>query len=528
MNPFIQQLKDFYAGLEPKQQKLFLGAVVGSVVMLIGVGVWAQGETWTPVLSGGSDEVRQAAGALSEQDISYRIRNEGTTLEVVEAQAGRAQLAVAGQGLRPDAVAEYDLPVGLPPAMQQRILIEMQQNELAHMIRQIDVVEYAWVSITEAKTGTYLTDDTEARASIVLKLVSGAKITDRQIQSIVNLTAMAVKDLDPGRISVSDQDGNVLHAPDSQGITAGGSELLTLQLQREQALESSIMEALTKLLGTPNAVTVHATLELDHSVETILRSDIDPDRVVALTERSSESSRTEGEAKGAAGTASNTGEGMVGESGQSSDSMQIDTTYAAARSETVVEKRPGNIERMSVMVLVDETHIRDLAIAKLGPEAEEAAIDEKVQAIQAQIERSVTSATGFKSDRGDVVDVGFVPFAPLPVMVEAGPAVAASTALPWMPYAIAMLALALVFGFVVRPVVKAVTRTPEEIAAAIAAANGETPGAEDESTDEDDDLAARLRLLVENYEPVDAADLNRLVDREAEAAAQVLRQWSAK
>ncbi len=98
-----------------------------------------------------------------------------------------------------------------------------------------------------------------------------------------------------------------------------------------------------------------------------------------------------------------------------------------------------------------------------------------------------------------------------------------------MPYAVAILALVLVFGFVVRPVVKAVTRSPEEIAAAIAAATGESvEDGEDGEENDDDDLAGRLRLLVENYEPVDAADLNRLVDREAEGAAQVLRQWSAK
>ena len=42
----------------------------------------------------------------------------------------------------------------------------------------------------------------------------------------------------------------------------------------------------------------------------------------------------------------------------------------------------------------------------------------------------------------------------------------------------------------------------------------------------DKNLADRLRLLVENFEPVEARDLNQLVNTQSDAAAQVLRQWA--
>ncbi len=299
MDAFIQQLKDFYAGLEPAQQKMFLAATIGCAVLLVGVGVWAQGETWRPVVSGSSDEVRRAAGALSAEQISYRITNDGTSLEVIEASVGAAHMAVAADGLRPDGVGEVDLPIGLPPAMQARVLREMLQNELAHMVRQIEVVDYAWVSITEASNGTYLTDDTEARASIVVALQDGSTITERQVRSIVNLTSMAVKDLDPGRISLTDQDGNVLHSPDGDGVTAGGSELLTLQLERELAITNKVESALTDIFGTTSAATVTVALELDHDEQTVVHSDVDPDRMAALDETSSETSQMRGSARGA-------------------------------------------------------------------------------------------------------------------------------------------------------------------------------------------------------------------------------------
>ena len=39
-------------------------------------------------------------------------------------------------------------------------------------------------------------------------------------------------------------------------------------------------------------------------------------------------------------------------------------------------------------------------------------------------------------------------------------------------------------------------------------------------------VAKLLKALVDNYQPVDRADLNRLVTRESETAADVLRKWT--
>jgi hypothetical protein len=40
------------------------------------------------------------------------------------------------------------------------------------------------------------------------------------------------------------------------------------------------------------------------------------------------------------------------------------------------------------------------------------------------------------------------------------------------------------------------------------------------------DLATRLKRLVDNYQPVDANDLNRLVNEQSQASAAVLRRWN--
>ena len=87
------------------------------------------------------------------------------------------------------------------------------------------------------------------------------------------------------------------------------------------------------------------------------------------------------------------------------------------------------------------------------------------------------------------------------------------------PYAIALLALFLTFWFVVRPLMQRALPTPQEVA--LRAARGK-PGDETSS-----DLATRLKRLVDNYQPVDAADLNRLVNEQSHASAAVLRRWNS-
>ena len=89
----------------------------------------------------------------------------------------------------------------------------------------------------------------------------------------------------------------------------------------------------------------------------------------------------------------------------------------------------------------------------------------------------------------------------------------------WMRYLLSALGLVLFFLFIVRPVMAQLAPIEEESAVS----------AESDVEEEDQsgaDLVTRLRKLVDNYESVDAGDLNRLIERESEAAAQVIRLWT--
>ncbi|HJN74026.1 MAG TPA: flagellar basal-body MS-ring/collar protein FliF [Myxococcota bacterium] len=529
MEKLFQQVREFYESLEPRRQKMLMGSVAASVLLVVVVGIWANGETWRPVVHGSVDEVSRGAAALASSGIGYRIDDNGTVLEVPEQQLGLAKLSVAASDVVPNYEQPVDVPAHLTPRQQQYFLQRMEETTLAHMIYQLDPVEVAWVNLNEGSELSYIGRDKEASASVMLRVRDGSRLTDRQVRSIVNLVAMAVDELDPGRVSVSDQQGNLLHTPDTDGVAGGGEALQQLQIQQQMNIVTNVTEALRPLLGGRNAVTVQAFVSLDHREEQRMDESINLDQAYASTEQIRDRLSTDGDARGAAGTASNGADSMVGSGEQSvTEETQSSIETTAPRSVAVVKVRPGDIERISVSVLVDERIADEIAAARAGAEADEVALAAARLLVEEQIATASAAAAGFDATRGDVVDVGFLPFKDLPVVGEAPPTIGTVT-LPWLPYAVATLALVLTFAFVLRPLVKAIVKPPELAPGTVIGPNGEVLTVDDsEEEEEDDDLAARLRLLVENYESVDAADLNRLVDSESEAAAQVLRQWSAK
>lgn len=530
MEKLFQQIREFYEGLEPERQKMLLVAVVCSLAMVIAVGFWANAESWRPVVTGTNDEVSRGAAALARAGITSRVDGNGSELTVRDADMGQAQLAVAEANVVPNCELGIDVPAHLTPRQQEYFLLRMEETCLANMIAQFEAVEYSWVNLNPGDEVSYIGREKKASASIMLRVRPGVSLSERQVQAIVGLVAMSVDGLDPGRVSVSDQDGSVLKAPETEGFAGTGEALAQLQILQQTNIERSVTEALKPLLGALSAVSVKAVVSLDHREEQRMDESIDTDQAITTKEQTRDRLTTDGDARGAAGTASNGADSMVGDGqGSTTEESQSSTETRAPTSVTLIKVRPGDIERISVTVLVDERVIDSIAASRLGEDADEAAVAEARLRVQEQIRTASNAAAGYDTSRGDVVEVVFLPFQELPVIAEA-PATVGMITLPWLPYAVAALGLLLGFWFVVRPLIKAVTVPPQMAPGTMIGPNGEViTAATDEEEDEgEEDLAARLRLLVENYESVDAADLNRLVDREAEAAAQVLRQWSAK
>ena len=98
----------------------------------------------------------------------------------------------------------------------------------------------------------------------------------------------------------------------------------------------------------------------------------------------------------------------------------------------------------------------------------------------------------------------------------------------YLPYGLMLIAILLFFFVLVRPIVNSVTNAFSET-------GDEDPFAglseeeialmKNESADGQSEFNQRLRRMIDGFEAIDAREINRLVEREGDASAEVLRRW---
>jgi flagellar M-ring protein FliF len=357
---------------------------------------------------------------------------------------------------------------------------------------------------------------------VFLKLEPGTELGASTIRAIVSLVANAVDGLESEHVSVADDRGNLLAAGDGGVSNDALGEMKSLVEYRsslEARYERAVSQVLLPVLGYGGGFSVTATVELDPvSKETTTRQ-LDADKQAVVSQVDEEQTESRSRAGGVPGVDANLPELAEAASGGPDDasSRTSSTTNFAYPSVDEISRRPaGGVQRVSVAVQVDAARVAALVEGSNGT------LD--ADTLQKQIDAAVSAAIGYDSRRNDQVTVSYLPFA-LPVWTEGttDPAAPATELVNrGLPYLFAVVVLALLLAIVVRPVVAAAIRpiAPEAVAPQIAEQNRIQP------TEDPDTLALRLKALVDGYQPVDHADLNRLVDQEPEMAADVLRNWA--
>ena len=526
MNRYLDQLRAFYTGLDDRQRRMLFVASAVALMAIVAVGAWSTHVPYQTLLTGRDyDDVLKAAGALDEAEIPYQVTDDGA-LSVPRAQLGRASAAVAAVDVLPGLQDVAELKLGLTPQAQQWAFIRAKEGDIARMLASIDDVSAAQVSIVPREESLYFGEERPASAAVFLKLTPGAEMGPGQVRAIINLVAGAVDGLDSTGVTVADDRGTLLAEGGVESVASRGTgpaELLEYQTQVERRYERSVTQALLPVLGYGADFSVTAAVDLDLTSTETQEHRIEVDRQAIVSERLDESTSAKDAPGGVPGVDANLPERASESAASSSGSMterNASTTNFDYPTVDEITRRPaGGLKRVSVAVQVNEARVADLAAAALG--VEEASEDD-VRMLQERIREAVHTAVGYDSERKDMVTVSFIPFAEREWVDESDatlPAWAESS----MPYALALVGMLLAFFVVARPLVRAVT-LPAAMADEV---DGEEDDVEEPMVGEEtsSELSERLRVLVDNYESVDSGDLNRLIEKEAEVAAQVLRMW---
>jgi len=521
MNRYLQQLKSFWSELEPERRRNLVIAIGAALVAVVAVGLWSAQTPTSPLLEDRTyDELLDAAAALDEADVNYEIDN--GTLTVPTTQLGKARQALSASQSLPGLADVSELQLGLTPAAQSWAFLRAREGDLARMINGIDGVSASRVNIVPRKEALFLDEARDATASVFLKLRPGAALQPAQVRAVANLVANAVDGLESEGVTIVDDRGTLLAEGGAaiSGIDTQQEQLLTYRAKLEQRYDQAVTKALLPVLGWDGGFSVTASVDLDTTSSETVSKRVDAEGQALLSEQLDESQSTRTEPGGVPGVDANLPERPADGAGQGGPSNQEERSSATANYtyptiDQVVRKPAGGLDRVSVAVQVDAARVTALA----------AAGETTAEELQSRINDAVKAAIGFDAERGDLVSVHVLPFAER----EWEEGTVASSAVPAellaaLPYAVAALALVLVFMFVVRPLMGSVLTPPAALAAAGEGEEGEE--GDDNVVPLERPLTNRLEDLLDGPEPIESGTLSELVSEQPAAAAKVLRMWS--
>ncbi len=521
MNQIVEQLRKFYEGLDPRRQKVLWAALALTAVTLIAVGIWASGDSYQVVYTDDDPEAMAAAkSALEERNVPFRVSGDGSSLSVPQHMAGEARVDIASTGNIVGLEVIETISAGTTPRREDWYYQRALQGELTRTLLSLDEIEACRVHIVLPDETSFMRDRREGSASVTLRLATGASLSSRQISGITSLVAGAVQGLEPNQVVLTDAAGTILTDRDeADPLMARASTLVEKQRAVEQSLSERLQKSLTKLLGSPERFDVSVAVALDDTTEELTVNELDPSSQVTISEQLIEEESTGSTSGGVPGSESNLPEKSAATSkGTERSSTQTQANYDYTKRTTHKTRLAGSLERVSASITVDSAAIAEIIEASEGTHTEET--------LREALQATIQDAIGYQKTRGDSITLAFMPFNAELVQANAELAEAGIDWLRYLPYALAALALALVFGFVIRPLMAVAMRGPEPQTAMAVGPDGTLIAVADGEPVEDEiSLADRLRHMVDNFEAVDARELNRLVEAQTEASTQVLRRW---
>lgn len=408
------QLTEMIASMGWKQRLTIL-AVAAAVIAALWLGVrWNRERDLRPLFTSLSPEDSGAIVArLRSSNVPYSVRDDGAIL-VPSARVAELRLDLASAGLPQTGRLGFELfdktNFGATDFAEQVNYRRAVEGELERSFMAIGEVEKARVHVTFAKDSVFVESRQPAKASVMLKLRPGGRLSPQHIQGITHLAASAVEGLGPEDVSVLDMNGALLNRPrrklDSEETGASDARLDYSQ-SVEKDLLVKIRATLDPLLGADN-YRAGVTADVDFTSGEQSEETFEPDKSVMLhSQKTEDVSDSAVAAGGVPGTATNLPRPVERSSSTRGGVARRteNTTYQTSRVVKRLTLPQGNLRRVSVAVLLDQT------VRWEGSGAQARRVIEPPPPERLKVVRDVLAGViGFQEQRGDQILVESLPF----------------------------------------------------------------------------------------------------------------------
>ncbi|MDR2075395.1 MAG: flagellar M-ring protein FliF [Desulfovibrio sp.] len=519
----LERVRTFWSRISFNQRLLVSILTAVSVSVFIGLIIWLSQPEFNTLYSNlGPEDANRVVKSLEARQIPYKLEQNGTAILVPADKVYGMRINLAGDNVLTGQGVGFEIfdqvNVGVTDFVQKLNYRRALEGELGRTISEFPGVESARVHLVVPSRSLFLEDQQEPSASVLLKVSGAPKLEAKDVQAIVNLVTMAVEGLDKSRVSLADTNGKVLFQPEEEDSLEGLTRTqIEFKNRTQQTLERRIEELLMPVVG-PGRVIARVNADMDFSRKTINKVLWDPEKtVVRSEERTEESQQGSARLDSGAPDPNFRGDGLTGNNSNQAGSRESRrTNFEINREEQSITANIGDIDRLSIAVIVDGTYTAQ----EDGSQTFVPRSDEELR----RIRQLVSNAVGFDSARGDTIEVSNIPFSGIEI---SKPDSIASIIIDYaLRFGKPLLNALLVFLFlilVVRPVVLALIR-PKVEGRVIEELEG-LPQGEDRLAlvDQDPDAIAAAAML-EKIEDIKAHAL-QLSEQNMEQAMGIIKSW---
>ncbi|MDX1979220.1 MAG: flagellar basal-body MS-ring/collar protein FliF [Bryobacteraceae bacterium] len=411
----MDQIRRILANLSLKQKLSIVAAVVGVVAAIFLLVKRHQDQDFKPLYTGlSAEDAGQLVNRLKESAVEYRLADGGATVLVRSAVVAEQRLALAGAGLPKSGRIGFELfdrtNFGASDFAEQVNYRRALEGELERSVMSIEEVEQARVHLTFAKDSVFSDMRQPAKASVLLKLKPGARLSPKNVVAVGHLVANAVEGLLPEGVSIVDMQGNLL-SKEKKPEGPEGEPVIESPIEYRQRIErdllAKIQATMEPVMGSDH-FRAGVSAEVDFSSGEQSEESWDPNRSVIVNQQRSEETAMAKETAGVPGTPSSLPRPVSrpGSAGGGGVVRRTENTqYQSSRLVRRTKLPQGSIRRISASVILDQ----EVQWQGNGPGAKRVLVPPSDDTLK-KVRDLVAGAIGFQQDRGDQIFVQSLPF----------------------------------------------------------------------------------------------------------------------
>lgn len=413
----------------PKIPLMVAGAA--AIAIIFALVLWAKTPDYKVLYS---NLAEQDGGAivtqLTQMNVPYRFSDNGSAILVPAEKVYDLRLRMAQQGLPKGGAVGFELldqeKFGISQFSEQVNYQRALEGELARTIETLGPVKTARVHLAMPKPSLFVREQKSPSASVTLSLEPGRALDEGQVSAVVHMVSSAVAGLPPGNVTLVDQGGHLL----TQSNTAG-RDLNDAQLKYAMDVENRYQRRIEAILGPivgSNNVHAQVTAQIDFSnkeqTQEQYRPNSDPSQAAVRSRQLNQSEQVNGRNPGgvpgalsnqpappnnapistppqatpANGQPQQQATSTSAQTGSSNTQRDETTNYEVDRTILHTKLNVGDVQRLSVAVVVNYRQLTDGKPLPLTAEQ------------MKQIENLTREAMGYSDKRGDTLNVVNSPF----------------------------------------------------------------------------------------------------------------------